>query len=159
MRIKQKTTFFGIILELFAGQLTNNILLPLLTGENTKSHLTTELQCMSMKPKSTCHILLITSMRKGHPRQRENHQHTYMMSYYNDGKNNVLMLPSVCVISSIQHIKIKVTYFCFVFFIIIYRQNIYMTVTLIFLNLNQFGKFYSFMFKNFKKKLQELQFR
>lgn len=26
-----------------------------------------------------------------------------------------------------------------------------MTVTLIFLNLNQFGKFYSFMFKNLKK--------
>lgn len=58
---------------------------------------------MSMQPKSTCHIPLITSMKKGRQRLRVNHQHTYMMSYCNDVNKNVLVLSSVCTLDVNQY--------------------------------------------------------
>lgn len=93
---------------------------------------------MSVILKSTCHILRITSMKKGRQRLREDHQHTYMMSYYN-----------YVYVSYLQFNISRSKWHTFGFYN--YRQDICMYMLLWSLNLNQFGKFYSFMFKNLEK--------
>lgn len=90
-------------------------------GEYTKSQLIIDLQCMLMKPKSTCHILLITSIRTGHQRLREDQQHPFMMTCYNDVKNNVSVVQYRCLVF-ISLYQVEVQYN--LVFMIIYSQNL-----------------------------------